>query len=156
MKKRIETMLRSLGVGGLGSLVDFVVLTLLATVVGLGPRVASPFALLAGMTVQFFGQKLFAFRDRRPAWGSQLALFGLVEIAGFALNLVLFDLAVRALPSVPYLGLRVVVQLGVYLGVCLPLWSRIFAGGVSRRREGLVAPAAGLLEERRSADAVRA
>jgi putative flippase GtrA len=130
MKKRIETVLRSLGVGGLGSLVDFVVLALLATGLGLGPRIASPFALLAGMAVQFFGQKLFAFRDRRAAWGSQLALFGLVEAGGLVLNLVLFDLAVRAFPSVPYLGLRVLVQLGVYLGFCLPLWSRIFTGGV--------------------------
>lgn len=123
-------MLRSLGVGGLGSLVDFVVLALLATGFGLGPRVASPFALLAGMAVQFFGQKLFAFRDRRAAWGSQLVLFGLVEAGGLVMNLVLFDLAVRALPSVPYLGLRVLVQLGVYLGFCLPLWSRIFTAEV--------------------------
>lgn len=124
---RIATLVRSIGVGGIGTLTDLAVLTLLASGIGMGPRLASPIALAAGLLVQFFGQKLFAFRDTRRAWGSQAALFLLVEAVAFALNLVLFDLAVRFVP-IPYVLLRVGVQFLVYMGVCLPLWSRIFDG----------------------------
>ena len=121
------TLLRSVGVGGVGTVTDLAVLTLIATGLGLGPRIASPIALAAGLTVQFFGQKLFAFKDKRPAWGSQAALFLLVEAVAFMLNLAIFDLVVRFVPA-PYLLLRVAVQFVIYAGVCLPLWSRIFDG----------------------------
>lgn len=123
----VATIVRSIGVGGLGTITDLAVLGVLATSLALGPRLASPFALAAGLTVQFVGQKLFAFRDTRQAWGTQAALFLLVEVLGFALNLGLFDLAVRFVPA-PYLLLRVVVQFAVYTCVCLPLWARIFDG----------------------------
>ncbi len=125
-RSRVATVIRSVGVGGVGTVTDLAVLTLLASGAGLGPRIASPVALVAGLVVQFFGQKLFAFQDKRPAWGSQAALFFLVEAVAFVLNLALFDLAVRFVPA-PYVLLRVGVQFAVYAGVCLPLWSRIFA-----------------------------
>lgn len=124
--QRLALLARSVGVGGVASLIDLAVLTLLASGLGLGPRVASPFALLAGLAVQFVGQKLFAFRDARRAWGSQAFLFALVGVGATLLNLVLFDAAVRFVPA-PYVALRVVVQLAVYAGFCLPLWSRLFA-----------------------------
>ena len=81
--------------------------------------------------MQFVGQKLFAFRDTRRAWGRQAVLFGLVGAAAFLLNVALFDLAVRFVP-IPYLLSRIATQFAVYVGFCLPLWSRIFAGSAAR------------------------
>jgi putative flippase GtrA len=128
---KLARLLRSVGVGGVGTAVDLLILVGLASGVGLGARVASPIALVAGLLVQFVGQKLFAFRDQRPQWGKQAVLFGLVEGVALVLNLWLFDLAVRLVPA-PYPLLRVAVQFVVYVGLCLPLWSRIFS-----EREGV-------------------
>ncbi len=122
---KLATVIRSVGVGAVGTVADLAALTLIATGLSFGPRLASPIALAIGLSVQFFGQKLFAFQDKRRAWGSQAALFLAVEGVAFLLNLALFDVAVRFLP-VPYLLVRVAVQFVIYAGVCLPLWSRIF------------------------------
>lgn len=119
-----------MGVGALATLTDLVVLTVLVSAVHLSPRVASPFGLVAGVLVQFVGNKIFAFEDRSSRWARQGAQFFAVEALGFALNLWLFDLAVRSVP-LPLLVLRLVVTNAVYFGVCLPLWSRIFRPIVS-------------------------
>ena len=122
---RIRTVLRSMGVGGVATLTDLAVLGALASGLHLGPRAASLPALLAGIAVQFAGNKLFAFEDHSKRWGEQLALFLGVEALGVAANLALFDVAVRALP-LPYLATRLLTTNIVYFAVCLPLWSRIF------------------------------
>jgi len=122
----VRVLVRSVGVGAAATLVDLIVLAALATGLALGPRVASPFALASGLTVQFVGAKLFAFEDRRPRWGRQAAQFAAVEALAFGANAILFDTAVRVAPFVPYVAARLVVQAAVYWCVCLPLWARIF------------------------------
>ncbi|NUP07276.1 MAG: GtrA family protein [Polyangiaceae bacterium] len=122
---RLRTVIKSLGVGVFSSLIDFTVLAVLVSGAGVGARVASPFALVAGLSFQFVGNKVFAFEDKRPRWGRQAAMFLAVEALAFVANLALFDVAVRAVP-LPYLVVRALCQSAVYFGLCLPLWSRIF------------------------------
>lgn len=116
---------RSMLVGGVSTVVDLVVLATLVSLFGAPLRLASPIALGLGIVCQFVGNKLFAFHDRRPRWATQAALFLAVEALGFITNLIVFDVAVRALP-IPYLVTRVLTQSFVYFAICLPLWARIF------------------------------
>lgn len=128
----LRTVSRSALVGVLATATDLAVLAALASGAGLGPRLASPVALTLGLGVQFVGNKLFAFEDRRRAWLKQGSLFLAVEALSFALNLFLFDVAVRAVPAVPYVVVRAACQALVYFGVSLPLWSRIFTAAPTR------------------------
>lgn len=121
-----------MGVGAVATLTDLLVLTALASGFGLGPRASSFPALVAGIGVQFFGNKLFAFEDRSKRWGEQAALFLAVEALGFAANLALFDLGVRFVP-LPYLAVRLITTNVVYFGLCLPLWSRIFRPSAAKK-----------------------
>jgi putative flippase GtrA len=127
-----------MGVGAVATLTDLAVLTLLASGFGLGPRVSSFPALAAGICVQFFGNKIFAFEDRSKRWGEQAALFLAVEALGFVANLGLFDLGLRFLP-LPYLLTRLVTTNLVYFGICLPLWSRIFKPSAARSTTAAIA-----------------
>ncbi|MBK6514370.1 MAG: GtrA family protein [Polyangiaceae bacterium] len=124
----LQTVLKSSSVGALATFIDFAVLAALVSGASLDPRLASPFALTAGLSVQFVGNKVFAFGDRRQAWGRQAAAFLGVEALAFCANLALFDVAVQALP-LPYLLVRALCQSLVYFGLCLPLWSRVFQQG---------------------------
>lgn len=112
-------------IGVAATLVDLVVLVLLVRS-GMPPAHASFPALAIGVAVQFVGSKLFTFEDRSRAWATQGALFLLVEVAAFALNLALFDVALRALPLLPLPVLRLVTTSVVYAGFSLPLWSLVF------------------------------
>lgn len=123
--ERLLVALRSMGVGGLATLVDLGLLVLLVSAAGLSPRLASPVALLCGVGLQFVGNKLVAFRDRSPRWAAQALRFAGVELLGFVANLWLFDVAVRFVP-LPMLALRLVTTSLVYFALCLPLWSLIF------------------------------
>jgi putative flippase GtrA len=123
--QRALVLVRSAGVGLGATLTDLFVLTLLASGLGLSPRLASLPALAIGIGVQFVGNKLFAFADRSRAWLRQGVQFLAVETLGFVANLVLFDLAVTHV-KLPYLALRLLTTNLVYFGVCLPLWTRIF------------------------------
>ncbi len=122
-----------MGVGAIATITDLAMLTLLASGLHLGPRAASFPALASGIIVQFVGNKFFAFEDHSKRWAGQAALFLAVEALGLAANLTLFDVAVRALP-IPYLFVRLLTTNVVYFGICLPLWSRIFA---RTNKEGL-------------------
>jgi putative flippase GtrA len=127
---------KSAAVGGVATLTDLGVLSLLVYALGLSPRLASPVSLALGIALQFVGNKLFAFEDRRRAWGRQAALFLSVEALGFAANVALFDLALRASP-LPLLVTRMLCQSVVYFGLCLPGWSLIFKAGAAHDDEGV-------------------
>ncbi len=119
------TLARSAGVGAVATAVDLATLAVLVHALGVSARAASAPALCLGVVVQFAGNKLVAFRDRDPDWVPQAARFLLVEAAGFAANLALFDLAVRHVPAPP-VALRLATTSLVYFGVCLPVWAQIF------------------------------
>ncbi len=120
-----STALRSAAVGASATLLDLVVLATLVHLAAVAPRIASPIALLAGVAVQFIGNKLLTFRDRSGRWGVQAAAFLGVELGAFALNALSFD-AIVATTALPALPVRIVVSAAVYFFFCLPLWSRVF------------------------------
>ncbi len=119
------TLLRSAGVGILATATDLGMLALLVSVAHVSPRAASIPALVLGISVQFFGNKLFAFGDRSQKWVRQGAQFLGVETLGLVANLALYDLAVTH-TKIPYLVARMLSTSLVYFCICLPLWSRIF------------------------------
>lgn len=126
-------LLRSAGVGIAATAVDLGALALLVSVLSVPVRIASVPALALGIAMQFAGNKWFAFGDRSRAWLRQGVQFLGVEALGFALNLLLFDLAVTH-TALPYLPLRLLTTSLVYFAVCLPLWSRIFKPALEERR----------------------
>jgi putative flippase GtrA len=119
------TLVRSAGVGVLATATDLGVLAFLVSALGVSPRAASVPALVLGISVQFVGNKLFAFNDRSREWVRQGAQFLGVEALGFVANLVLYDLVI-AHTHLPYLAVRVLTTSFVYFCICLPLWTRIF------------------------------
>jgi len=124
---------RSALVGLAATALDFGVLSLLVTGLGVPARVASLPALALGVLVQFIGNKWLAFRDPSPAWLRQAGLFLAVEGLGLLANVVAFDRLVVWTP-LPYLLCRVVSTSLVYFALCLPLWARIFASEPGRIR----------------------
>jgi putative flippase GtrA len=124
---------RSALVGLAATVLDFGVLSLLVTGLGVPARLASLPALALGICVQFVGNKWLAFRDPSPEWLRQAGLFLAVEGLGLLANLVVFDRLLVWTP-LPYLVCRVVSTSLVYFALCLPLWARIFAGEAGRIR----------------------
>jgi putative flippase GtrA len=122
----LATLLRSAGVGTVVTVVDLALLTALVSAFDVPTRIASPLVLAVGVAIQFLGNKLLAFRDTSPRWARQASAFLLVEGLGFVANVVAFDIAVHHVP-LPYLVLRIATTSLVYFGICLPLWTRIFA-----------------------------
>jgi putative flippase GtrA len=122
---RFVTLLRSCAVGAVATLVDLTSLFVLVSGLGLSPRLANVPTLIPGLLVQFFGNKFFAFRDYSPELRRQGALFLLVELGTFCLNVLLFHLLV-SLSSVHYLAARMLATGLVYLGFSFPLWGLIF------------------------------
>jgi len=118
-------LVRSAGVGVLATATDLGMLALLVSVVGVSPRAASIPALVLGISVQFLGNKTFAFEDRSKDWLRQGAQFLGVEALGFTANLMLYDLIITH-TRLPYLAVRMLTTSVVYFCICLPLWSRIF------------------------------
>jgi len=115
-------------VGVAATVADLLALALLVDVGGLAPRAANVPALVAGVLVQFLGNKLVAFRDRSRDWLGQGARFAAVEAGAFVLNAVAFTVLVGALP---YWAARLVGTALVYFLYSYPLWGRVFAGGRS-------------------------
>ena len=128
---RFATLLRSGAVGIVATLVDLATLWLLVEIVGLAPAWANVPGLAAGVAVQFFGNKLFAFRDRSPDYLRQGSLFLLVEVGSFALNALAFHCLTIFTP-VPYLLARLMATAAVYFGFSYPLWRRIFSPSPTR------------------------
>ena len=124
-QQQLIVLVRSAGVGVVATLVDLSALLLLTEGLSLSVRLASPPSLLLGILVQFVGNKIFAFGDHSRAWTRQGVQFALVEILAAVVNLVLFDLAVQYTP-IPYVAARLLITMSVYLGICFPLWTKVF------------------------------
>lgn len=124
--KRFWTRFRSGVVGVVSTLVDLLALWALVEGFGVDPVHANVPALAAGLAVQFFGNKYFAFRDHSRAFVRQGSLFALVEVGALALNALAFHLLVTLTP-LPWTASRLVGSGVVYFAYSFPLWSRIFA-----------------------------
>lgn len=122
-------ILRALLAGGAATLADLVVLALLVSVLGVGPRIASIPALAAGGVVNFIGNRHFAFRAAGGSLVRQAGLYAIVELAALAANGALYDVAMRHLPAGlagAYVAVRLITSHLVFLAWSYPLWRLVF------------------------------
>ena len=129
-REKIFELVRSLLAGGAATLSDLAVLTFLVSVLHWLPRDANLPALLVGGVVNFFGNRNFAFRAQgdRGALHKHVIGYALVEVVALALNGILFDLFLRAVPGAAHLYwlLRLATSNVVFLCWSYPLWRRVF------------------------------
>jgi putative flippase GtrA len=114
--------------GFVATVCDLGVLTGLTEFGGVSPRVASVPALVAGGLVMFFGQKYFAFQRQGKPTARELFSFVAVQAGGLVLTGLLYDTALRLVPSLAehYVLLRLVTTNVVWLGYSFPLWHVVF------------------------------
>ena len=98
---RFFRFVRALIVGSGATLVDFSVLTTCIRLAGLAPTSARLPALLAGASVQFFGNRTYTFRARAGRIGRQAKLFVCAEALTLALNYSLFRFLAPRVHFVP-------------------------------------------------------
>ena len=122
-------IVRAFLAGAAATLADIAVLALLVSALGVAPRVASIPALVVGGVVNFLGNRHFAFRASQGSLARQAVLYAIVELAALAANGILFDLAMRLLPSSlawAYVPVRLVTSHLVFLAWSYPLWRFVF------------------------------
>ncbi len=140
-RTRLGQLIRSGLVGGLATVVDLLALFILVESFGLDPVLANVPALSLGLSVQFFGNKFWAFDERSTDAASltrQAGLFALVEVGAFALNAATFHLLVTVWAA-PYMLARLLGSGVVYFAFSYPLWAYVFRparsdGGVPQDR----------------------
>lgn len=82
---------RALIVGGGATLVDFSLFSTCIRLVGMTPTTARLPALVAGASVQFFGNRTFTFRAQAGSLSRQARFFVAAELVTLLLNFVLFS-----------------------------------------------------------------
>jgi putative flippase GtrA len=123
--KKKNRLGRGAVIGVAATVIDLISLYLLVDVLGLSATLANIPALLAGLVVQFFGNKYFAFQDHSKQLVKQGMLFGLVELGALAFNAGVFHVLIH-MTLLPYLLVRVIASALVYFLFSYPLWSLIF------------------------------
>jgi putative flippase GtrA len=98
---RFFRFVRALVVGSGATLVDFSVLTSCIRLAGLAPASARVPALLAGASVQFFGNRTYTFRARAGRIGRQAKLFICAEAITLVLNYSVFRFLAARVHFVP-------------------------------------------------------
>ena len=127
-REKILELLRSFLAGGAATLADLAVLTVLVAIAHWSPREANLPALFVGGVVNFFGNRHFAFRAQKGALHKNVVGYALVEIVALALNGILYDAFLRAVPSAAHLYwlVRLTTSHVVFLLWSYPLWRRVF------------------------------
>jgi putative flippase GtrA len=129
-KEKLFELARSLLAGGAATLADLGVLTALVSIAHWSPRDANLPALLVGGVVNFFGNRNFAFRAQEDSRSLQKHVVGytLVEVVALALNGILYDAFLRAVPGAAHLYwlVRLATSNVVFLLWSYPLWRRVF------------------------------
>jgi putative flippase GtrA len=130
---------RSALAGAAATIADLAVLGLCVGL-GMDARHANVPALLVGATVQFVGNRHWAFDAARGGLRRQLVLFALAEVVTLALNAFFFDLVDRAivLGALGALVTRTLVSAVVYVGWSYPVWKRIFVASECEQPARLV------------------
>lgn len=120
--QRFWVLVRSGAVGLAATACDLGTLCLLVYACGVPDRVANVPSLLPGLVVMFLGNKFFAFEDRSRAILRQGGLFLVIEMIGFGLNVLFYEL-IRVHFGLHPLLARILGTNLVYLGFSFPLWS---------------------------------
>jgi putative flippase GtrA len=109
---------------------------------GWPPTAANVPALLLGVSLQYAGNKYYAFEDKRPPTPRQVGLFGLVEAGTFALNALAFHVLVTV-TAAHWLVARAAGSFAVYTAFSYPLWARLFQPRSPASRSGTGPTSAG-------------
>ncbi|APR78567.1 Hypothetical protein A7982_03914 [Minicystis rosea] len=125
---RLSTFTRSLVTGGAASLADLATLGVAVGAFEVSPATASIPALLTGASVQFFGNRHFAFRATSGRVRRQALLFVATEVMGLIFNALLYDRVAALLPATATSAVfgRVVTTNLVFLLWSYPMWCRVF------------------------------
>jgi putative flippase GtrA len=118
---RLLRFARALVVGSGATIVDFSVLSMCIRLGGLVPTTARLPALMAGATVQFFGNRTYTFRAQRGSLPKQAKLFLVAELAALAMNWSLFRLLVGRLTFLPPELVSFVGTFLVFIGFAYPM-----------------------------------
>src|SRR5262245_56788736 len=126
--KGIFTFLRSGAVGAAATIADVAVLALAVGFFGVSARVANVPALLAGVAIQFVGNRHWAFEAAHGPLRRQLVYFTVVEVGALLLNAIAYDVVARhtMLDALCAVAVRLIVRAVVFLGFSFPLWRRVF------------------------------
>lgn len=101
MVSRAFRFSRALIVGGCATAGDFTVLTTLVRLFGVDPAWARAPALLTGACIQFLGNRSFTFRAQAGRMSRQAKLFLVFESVTLAMNWLIYQGLLKALPGVP-------------------------------------------------------
>ncbi|MBX3189598.1 MAG: GtrA family protein [Labilithrix sp.] len=118
---RVLRFARACIVGSGATLVDFSVLTTCIRLFEVAPTSARIPALLAGASVQFFGNRTFTFRAQRGSLSHQAKLFAVFEIATLALNWTVYRLLQPRLTVLPPEIVSFVGTFVVFIGFAYPM-----------------------------------
>ncbi len=123
---RTVVFVKSLLAGGAATLTDFGVYLVLTKVLLASPHPSTFVALIAGATVNFVGNRRFAFHAHHGNLTRQAQRYIVVTLVVVGLNGLLFHLALQTLPSWPDWLLRFIIGNLVYLCFTYPMFRRIF------------------------------
>jgi putative flippase GtrA len=112
---------RACVVGSGATLVDFSILTTCIRVLDVAPTNARLPALLAGASVQFFGNRTFTFRAQSGSLPKQARLFAVFELATLALNWSVYRFAVPRLTMLPPEIVSFLGTFVVFIGFAYPM-----------------------------------
>src|SRR5258706_2650098 len=91
------------GLVGIKNNIVYYLLFVVVSLAGAGPKLAVTIIYIFGIIYTFWFNKGFVFRDLHPS-GSQFARYIFVYFVGWALNLVLLDIAIARLGMNRYLA----------------------------------------------------
>ncbi|MCC7542231.1 MAG: GtrA family protein [Deltaproteobacteria bacterium] len=112
---------RACVVGSGASLVDFSILTAFIRLLDVAPTTARIPALLAGASVQFFGNRTFTFRAQRGSLSRQAKLFACFEVAALLLNWCVYRLLQPHVTFVPPEAVSFLGTFLVFVGFAYPM-----------------------------------
>ena len=135
---RLMRFVRSSLVGLVATAADFTVLEVCMRLLHVEAGRAKILAFLVGLSIQFFGNRSFAFHATHGNMRRQVALFCVVESIALTLNWALFRTLVHRL-ELPLEIANFIVTFIVYVGFSYPAWRLVFrvrGGGAQGGRPG--------------------
>ena len=101
LTRRLLRFIRALIVGSGATLVDFSVFTTCIRLLCIAPVIARLPALVAGASVQFFGNRIYTFRAQAGRLQRQAKLFVVAELCTLLFNWLLFRILSQRVSALP-------------------------------------------------------
>ena len=130
---RIGRLVKSLLVGGVATIADWLTLILLVEAAALPAEVANAPSLAVGALIQFLGCRHVVFAAARGSMRHQLVGFTIVELLTLALNGLAFQVLVSFTPIAYWLA-RPMGTFGVFVFFSYPMWNWVFAGSMRAKK----------------------